>query len=65
MAKIAGPPNELTLDLERYNQKVVDQRELAIKREQNIATAAGLYEIVKNGLQKCNDPNDTPLFKRE
>lgn len=25
----------------------------------------GLYEVVKKGLKKCDDPNDTPIFTRE
>ena len=33
--------------------------------EVNRATAQGLYEIVEKGLEKCDDPNDTPIFKRE
>lgn len=31
----------------------------------NLETAKGLYKIVEKGLEKCDDPNDTPLFKRE
>ena len=30
-----------------------------------MALFLGLQEIVKKGLEKCDDPNDTPLFKRE
>ena len=65
LANIAGPPNELTKNLEKYNQKHNRKMEMLRQQEVNLATAKGLYEIVEKGLEKCDDPNDTPIFKRE
>lgn len=33
--------------------------------ENNKIIGMGLYQVVKKGLKKCDDPNDTPIFTRE
>ena len=56
-----APRSKLTENLEEDNQK--QKRKIDIKY--NKETAEGIKKIVKNGLEKCEDPNEAPLLSKE